>query len=78
MNSPAKRKQAYLQLVENVRTIDPEAAEYMVLCAPHLNRFAFYGDLPSAFMWSDTPQGYTYWSELNKKLAKNGWFENDY
>ena len=75
-----KNKQAYLQLVEKVRTIDPEAAEYMIFHAPHMDTlggFKLTGDLSYAFRWFETPQGYAYWEKIYRKLLRNGWFEED-
>jgi len=58
----------YKELVERVRGLDPEAAEYMETEAPKLERFYPSGALAGCFVWDHTPQGQEYWEALALRL----------
>jgi len=55
----------YRALVANVRRFDPAAADYLLNDAPKLPSFAPRADLGTSFAWCETPQGKTYWSDLD-------------
>jgi hypothetical protein len=69
--SASKNEQAYLALIERVRKISPEAAEYMEGDARKLPTFQADDRLGHAFHWQDTPQGDTFWWGINWELLKN-------
>jgi hypothetical protein len=64
------------ELIERVRKIDAEAAEYLERDAPQTAYYACYGPdddrvtLENVMLWNSTPQGREYWSEINNKLNK--------
>jgi hypothetical protein len=60
----------YLEMAVSVSQIDPAAADYLLSGAMALPYFELTGDLASAFFWSTTPQGISYWSHIYKQLAK--------
>jgi len=66
--------QAYKELVDEVRTIDKDAADFLlsfnVLSGEFSRNFKFSGSLGSLFSWHRTPQGPTYWSNINDKILK--------
>ena len=66
--------QAYKELVDKVRTIDKDAADFLlsfdVLSGAYSHDFKFCGSLISLFFWKGTPQGHTYWSNINDKLIR--------
>jgi hypothetical protein len=66
--------QAYKELVDKVRTIDKDAADFLlsfnVLNGEFSCNFKFSGALGSLFFWHRTPQGHTYWSNINDKLIR--------
>lgn len=58
----------YTALIESVRKIDPDAAEYMAGPAHKLSGFSPQKHLDAAFIWSKTPQGLDYWEQINGLL----------
>jgi hypothetical protein len=72
MEIPPPNPKGYSKLIENVRIISKDAAEYLETKAPKLEGFSYRRDLNSCFMWSKTPQGFTYWNNLNEALQKMG------
>lgn len=63
----------YLALVKRVRAVDTKAAYYMVTKARQLELFSDRtDDLYTAFVWTVTPQGYRYWSNLRKTIMQVG------
>jgi len=61
-------EQEYLELIERVRAIDQEAAEYLEGPCRELEDFCLGGELWEIITWNDTPQGHYYWSDLCDKL----------
>ncbi len=61
-------KEEYLTLVSKVAEVDPIAAEYMLHGARNLRSFNEDGLFLSCFVWSDTPQGASYWVHIYNKL----------
>jgi hypothetical protein len=57
-------EQEYLALIERVRAIDPEAAEYLEGPCRDLDDFEPGWDLMAVMVWSDTPQGHEYWCNI--------------
>ena len=58
----------FTELVNRVSRIDPLAAEYLLM--HHPNREV--GHLAGLMLWSETPQGHEYWSEIRDKLNELG------
>jgi hypothetical protein len=67
---PAPFPEEYLELVERVRVIDEDAADYMLDDARALKDFEPLCNLAYVFTWADSPQGHDYWSEISRKLRK--------
>ncbi len=65
-----RREIEYVNLIERVREIDPEAAEYLSGPARELREFTPCRDIVSLFLWSDTPQGPEYWNALSNRLRE--------
>ena len=64
-------EEKYLELIERVAKIDVNAAKYMISEAPNLRSFiSDTTSLLTAFVFSDTPQGFEYWMHIAKKLNK--------
>jgi len=63
-------KDAYFELVEKVREIDPDAAYYMISEAPFLDGFIYVGSLTCTFSWDSTTQGHAYWGRINAEVDK--------
>ena len=61
--------ETYNQLVAQVRTIDPDAADYMENGAIGLDTFVKSGALDEAFIWCNTPQGHGYWQDIHQQLT---------
>jgi len=60
----------YHRLIEVVRTIDFEAAEYMLNEAPKLHSFIPKSNINLSFRFISTPQGFNYWAKLNDKAIQ--------
>lgn len=58
----------YQILINEVRVVDPEAAEYLERGAPRLTDFAHSGNLADCFTWCDTPQGHYYWYSIDRRI----------
>ena len=65
------------ELIEAVRAIDENAAEYLEHEAPKLNSYGSgEGDVFNAFpldsimAWSETPQGHDYWRNIRNLLGE--------
>ena len=62
------------ELIAKVREIDRDAADYLENEAPKLKSYIHRDkrcrgrELISIMIWSETPQGVSYWSELAEKL----------
>lgn len=54
----------YKELIERVRLIDPAAAEYLESDDIKNCNFIPHGNLGSVMIWSETPQGFQYWSNI--------------
>jgi hypothetical protein len=63
--------QEYADLIERVRKIDSEAADYMEEEAPKLCDFNESNVLWDCFIWMHTPQGTDYWADISDKLGEN-------
>jgi len=61
-------KKAFLLLANKVSQINISAGHYLRTKAPELDRFVPTPDLGQCFLWSDTPQGHDYWSNINDIL----------
>lgn len=59
----------YKGLIERVRRIDRQAAEYLENEAPSLMWFLYDAKLGRCFLWCETPQGHDYWERINELLA---------
>lgn len=60
----------YKELIERVRLIDPAAAEYLEGDDVRKRNFLPHENLSSVMVWSETPQGHRYWSNIDSALAK--------
>ena len=60
----------YQELIERVRKIDKEAAEYLERDAPVLKSFAPADNLHACFIWATTPKGEQYWNNLSYLLGE--------
>ena len=61
----------YLNLVEEVRTINEGAAEYMLRYAPLDESIGFDGyasTVSGAFIWYLTPQGQSFWTKIYNRI----------
>lgn len=59
----------YESLTAAVRLINPEAADYMAgVKPPELETGSPSWDISSAFIWAGTPQGHTFWNEIENAL----------
>ena len=63
------------KLLKQVATVDKEAAIWLLQgkFGPFDDRYNFsikYKSLSDAFVWSDTPQGHDYWSEIQSAIEK--------
>lgn len=58
----------YLSLVNRVREIDEDAANYLMFSAPQLSSFFPNRVLCAAFSWSESIQGLEYWDNINRLL----------
>lgn len=65
----------YLELIEEVRKIDPRAADFLnSKDARKIGRFRESSYLSSCFHWRYSPQGYGYWREICDRLPEHmGW-----
>ena len=60
-------------MIERIRVLDPEAAEYIENEAPVLESYDKNGiTLLGLFLFSETPQGFEYWNNLNERLFYEG------
>jgi len=50
--------------------------EYKIILS--LNYVSVYDFLTSAFTWSETPEGFTYWSTMCSPALCNHMFDDDY
>ena len=58
-------------LIEKIRVIDPEAADWLVSQAygSTLNGYDMDADdVIGAFVWKDTPQGWDFWAKINTRV----------
>lgn len=60
----------YLDLVKKVREIDPAAEAYLIFEAPRLKSFTLSRKLLGLFRWTDSRQGWNFWSDISNKLNK--------
>lgn len=58
----------YLRLINDVLTIDINAAKYLLISAPKFPGFNYSGSLYELFNWENTPQGSDYWHAISNKL----------
>lgn len=58
----------YEALTDRVAKINKGAARYMRTRAHLLKSFTYDGELSGCFYWAETPQGRTYWENINDKL----------
>jgi len=61
-------EEAYQELIERVRMLDAEAAEYLDTKACVLNGRVLTNVLACSFIWDCTPQGQAYWEAIDEKL----------
>lgn len=69
-----KKTRLYRTLAPCVRKEDREELARMLAMVKPRYEYAIYDteSLAAAFVWSDTPQGYEYWSELSRSLSRAG------
>lgn len=60
----------YEELIDEVRIIDQDAADYLANGAKDLPDFHPSKYLDEAFAWEDTPQGGAYWARLLRLLRQ--------
>ena len=66
----------YERLIKKVAKIDEEAAKFLKEEMPKLPGFIDCGSLGGVIHWSDTPQGHSYWQEIDMTLIrKNGYIK---
>ena len=60
----------YLKLIERVEKVNPEAASHLRNPAGFSKDcdFNYSGIIETAFIWGDTEQGHTYWSNISRHL----------
>lgn len=51
------KSQEYLDLIEEIKLIDEDAAKYLETDARKLRYFDEHGELPHVITWRQTPQG---------------------
>ena len=57
------------ELIEQVRTIDVEAAEFLETQLGNFNyEWTNCPSLSALMLWENTPQGWEYWSNINRQL----------
>lgn len=54
------------QLIEKVRLINPEAAEY--LYTNYRNTTKQYPTIDNLFVWANTPQGWEFWNNIERQI----------
>lgn len=64
-------EELYKKLIERVRQVNQEAAEYMEIEARKLEGFRPSSRLTGAFIWAITPQGWPYWEDIRSKIAQS-------
>ena len=53
-----------------VKEIDADAYEELYDLMYTLDSFWWSGDLRKCFLWEESPQGFTYWARLYRKLGE--------
>jgi len=62
----------YLKLVEEVRKIDVQAAEYMLNEVPKLSFFNVNASgISGIFDWERTPQGTQFWAKIGRQTDQH-------
>jgi hypothetical protein len=61
-------EEAYQELIERVRVLDAEAAEYLETKARSSDSHVLTNMLSGSFIWDRTPQGHAYWDAIDEKL----------
>ena len=64
-----KLSQEYRVLVEKVRKIDEDAAEFLLHEVPKMESWVDVGDLASCFLWKASPQRRLYWANIDETLV---------
>lgn len=59
------------ELIEKVRVIDANAAEYLEEIA-HVYKKQRCADMSEWFLWHESPQGYEFWENIFIKLEVSG------
>ena len=62
--------QDYIELIDRVRKIDGEAADYLETEAKELRDFKESDQLTECFYWDESEQGFDYWDEIADKLGE--------
>ncbi len=65
-----KLSQEYKVLVEKVREIDEDAAEFLLHEAPKMESWVDRSDLASCFLWKASPQGRLYWANIAETISE--------
>ena len=60
--------EGYFDLIEKVKKVDLEAANYLCGEAIDLPNFKFYPSISSCFVWLRTLQGHEYWKAIATTL----------
>ena len=68
----------YVDLIERVRLIDQEAAEFLRGGVCRCDNVQFSGVLSGCFIWAKTPQGHRYWEDIEQKLDRSNSNEEKY
>lgn len=68
--SEVKKLPVYKTVAQSLSPEDQKEFARMLSRVEDIN--AYEPDIPSAFVWSDTPQGHDYWEELVDRLDEAG------
>src|SRR6266581_2031390 len=58
----------HIGLIARVRLVDEDAADYLLYKAPTTKHYKKDDILTACIVWDDSPQGFDFWYEVNKKL----------
>lgn len=65
----------YNKLIDAVREIDKEAADYLEFEAPKLRDWSPSRNLSGVMYWKETPQGGRYWANIYDDLYAVGYYD---
>lgn len=61
----------YLNLINEVASVNPKAAVYMLTDMRQVRSFEPCGQLSSVVFWDMTEQGVDYWFEIMQQIGQN-------